>query len=473
MPIKFGTDGWRAIMGDEYTIDNVMLCAQATANLMKSQGVAKNGIIIGFDTRFGSEKFAAATAEVMAANNISTMLCDRPVPTPVVSYNVKKRGAGAGVVITASHNPAEWNGFKFKPHYGGSATPDLVSLLESQISSLEVDRKVENIPLEEACREGIVSLFDAGPIYRKNIKELVDLDSIRNAGLNVAVDSMFGSGAGYFAALLEGGDTKVIELRGEPNPLFPGMTQPEPIAHNLSQLISTIRGQSFDVGLATDGDADRLGVVCDRGKFITTLQTFALICFHQLEFMKRRGPLVRSITMTSAVDKLGKIYDVQTFVTPVGFKFLGPVMMREDALVAGEESGGYAFRGNIPERDGILSGLMILEMMVNTNKRISELVEMLTDLVGAHHYHRLDLTFKDSERKTIYDRLSVAKPKKLANRRVDSIETCDGFRFVLDGGYWSLVRFSGTEPLLRVYAEAESKFELENLIADTRAITGL
>ena len=162
MPIKFGTDGWRAIMGDEYTIDNVMLCAQATANLMKSQGVAKNGVIIGFDTRFGSEKFAAATAEVMAANNIRTMLCDRPVPTPVVSYNVKKRGAGAGVVITASHNPAEWNGFKFKPHYGGSATPDLISLLESQISSLEVDRKVKNIPLEEACREGIVNLFDAG-----------------------------------------------------------------------------------------------------------------------------------------------------------------------------------------------------------------------------------------------------------------------------------------------------------------------
>ena len=473
MPIRFGTDGWRGIIGEDYTFQNVRVCAQGTADLMEERGSSSSGLVIGYDTRFASEDFAAAAAEVTAANGIKTMLCDRAAPTPVVSYNLVARGAGAGVVITASHNPARWNGFKFKPDYGGSASPEVVSALESHIGRVEASGQVKRTRLEDARRNGTVELFDPEPMYLKNVETLVDLDAIRQAGLEVVVDSMFGAGAGYLVKLLSGGSTTVTELHGERNPAFPGMSQPEPIGQNLGKLTAMVPGRSADVGLATDGDADRLGVVDERGRFVTTLQSFALLCLHQLEVLKRRGALVRSITMTSMVDRLGELYGVPTFDTPVGFKFLGPVMMREDALLAGEESGGYAFRGNIPERDGILSGLMVLEMMVKTGKSVSELLQMLADRVGPHHYHRWDLTFDGAQREVVQGRLRAAHPAALAGRRVERIETEDGFRFLLDGGYWALVRFSGTEPLLRIYAEGKSPEEVEALLTEARAITGV
>ena len=473
MPIRFGTDGWRGIIGEDYTFQNVRVCAQGTADLMEERGSSSSGLVIGYDTRFASEEFAAAAAEVTAANGIKTMLCDRAAPTPVVSYNLVARGAGAGVVITASHNPARWNGFKFKPDYGGSASPEVVSALESHVRRVEASGQVKRTRLEDARRNGTVELFDPEPMYLKNVETLVDLDAIRQAGLEVVVDSMFGAGAGYLVKLLSGGSTTVTELHGERNPAFPGMSQPEPIGQNLGELTAMVPGRSADVGLATDGDADRLGVVDERGRFVTTLQSFALLCLHQLEVLKRRGALVRSITMTSMVDRLGELYGVPTFDTPVGFKFLGPVMMREDALLAGEESGGYAFRGSIPERDGILSGLMILEMMVKTGKSVSELLQMLADRVGPHHYHRWDLTFDGAQREVVQGRLRAAHPTALAGRRVERIETEDGFRFLLDGGYWALVRFSGTEPLLRIYAEGESPEEVEALLTEARDITGV
>ncbi|MCH7653594.1 MAG: phosphoglucomutase/phosphomannomutase family protein, partial [Chloroflexi bacterium] len=254
---------------------------------------------------------------------------------------------------------------------------------------------------------------------------------------------------------------------------FPGMAQPEPLAHNLRRLIEDVPDRSADVGLATDGDADRLGVVGEDGNFITTLHTFALLCFHQLDILKRKGPLVRSITMTSMVDRLAELYDVPVFDTPVGFKFLGPVMMQENALIAGEESGGYAFQGNIPERDGILSGLMLLDLMVKSDKSITELMDTLTEKVGPHFYDRWDLKFEESQRQAIISRLEAAKPDVIAAKSVERIDTRDGFRYVLAGGYWALVRFSGTEPLLRIYAEAESPGDVSALLAAVRDLAGV
>ena len=473
MAIKFGTEGWRGIIAEDYTFDNVRLCAQGAAEFLREQGLDSRGLVIGYDTRFASEEFAAAVAEVSTANGVTTYLCNRAAPTPVVSYNLVAREAGAGVIITASHNPARWNGFKYKPHYGGSASPEIAEQLEARIAQVEASQSVNRMSLDNAEARGLLEYIDPEPLYMGNIATLVDLGGIRRAGLKVLVDPMFGAGAGYFTKLLSGGTIKVTELHSERNPSFPGISQPEPIAHNLGTLMSSVPRRHADLGLATDGDADRLGVVDENGRFMTTLQTFALLCLHQLEVLGRRGPLVRSITMTSMVDRLGEMYGVPVFDTPVGFKHLAPAMMREDALLAGEESGGYAFRGNIPERDGILSGLMLLDMMVKTGKTPSELLSMLTDKVGPHYYDRWDLKFDARRRDSIQARVKAARPSTLAGKRVEKVDARDGLRFVLEGGYWTLVRFSGTEPLLRIYAEAESPEQVATLLGDTRAIAGV
>ena len=473
MPIKFGTDGWRALIAEDYTFDNVRLCAQGTVTLLKRHNLAGRGVVVGYDTRFSSEHFAAAVAEVFAGNGVATYLCDKAAPTPVAAYNLVSLHAGGGVIITASHNPAEWNGFKYKPDYGGSASPEIVEELEQLIADAEEAGSVARMPIEEAVSKGLVEYIDPEPAYLNHLASFVDLAGIRNAGLDIIVDSMHGAGAGYFKKLLDGGSTRVVELRAERNPAFPGMAQPEPLAHNLERLREDVPDRSADVGLATDGDADRLGVVDEDGNFVTTLQTFALLCFHQLDVLKRKGPLVRSITMTSMVDRLAELYDVPVFDTPVGFKFLGPVMMEENALIAGEESGGYAFQGNIPERDGILSGLMLLDLMVKSDKSITELMDTLTEKVGPHFYDRWDLKFEESQRQAIISRLEAAKPDVIAAKSVERIDTRDGFRYVLAGGYWALVRFSGTEPLLRIYAEAESPGDVSALLAAVRDLAGV
>lgn len=472
MPIKFGTDGWRGVIADDFTFENVRLCAQGTADMLAAS-VDGRTVVVGYDTRFGSERFAAAVAEVFAGNGLCVLLADRPAPTPAVGYNLVAREAGSGVVITASHNPLEWNGYKFKPDYGGSASPEIVAELERHVANSERTRQFKSTPLAEGIKNGQVGYFNPEPLYMENMGRLVDLNGIRAAGLNILVDSMHGSGSGYLANLISGGKTSVFELRSERNPSFPGMVQPEPLPQNLADLIGEVAETKADVGLATDGDADRLGVVDENCQFVTTLETFALLCYYQLEVLGNRGPLVRSITMTSMIDKLGKAYGVPVHDTPVGFKYLGPVMMREDALTAGEESGGYAFRGNIPERDGILSGLMLLDLIVRTGMSVSELISVIRDKVGPHSYDRIDLHFDATQRDLIEARVGDAQPQKLAGRRVEDIDTRDGYRFVLPDGYWTLIRFSGTEPLLRIYAEGESPEMVHRMLSEARNLAGV
>ena len=473
MTIRFGTDGWRGIIAEDYTFENVRLCAQGTSDYIKDQGQASRGLVIGYDTRFASEAFASAVAEVSAANWVTTFLCNRAAPTPAIAYNVVSRDAAGGAVITASHNPPEWNGFKYKPDYGGSASTEVVEQLERRIADASASGNISRLSLPMAESQGLLERIDPEPSYLGHVATLVDLEGIRRAGLKVVVDPMFGAGAGYIPKLLSGGSTEVTEIRSERNPAFPGMAQPEPIAHNLKELMSSVPGRGADVGLATDGDGDRVGIVDEQGRFVTTLQAFALMCLHLLEVLGERGPIVRSITMTSMVDRLGEEYNVPVFDSPVGFKFLGQIMMRENALLAGEESGGYAFRGHLPERDGILSGLMMLDMMVKTKKTPSELLSMLEEKLGPHHYERWDVTFDPNQRDSIQARVRRASPSSLAGRRVESIDTRDGVRFVLQGGYWALVRFSGTEPLIRIYAEAESLGEAAALLGEVRAMAGV
>ncbi len=471
--IKFGTDGWRAIIAEDFTFDNVRICAQGAADYVIAANLAPRGFVIGYDTRFASKEFAETVAEVITANGIPTFLCDSPAPTPVVSHSIVSMNAGAGAVITASHNPARWNGFKFKPEYGGSASGEIVEELERRIASVEQSGNARAMNLREAERRGLLERFDPAPDYLNHIAQFVDLDSIRNAGLNVVIDSMHGAGAGYFHSLIAGGSTRLIEIRSEINPAFPGMAQPEPIAHNLRPLVDALEDNTADVGLATDGDADRLGVIDDDANFISTTETFSLLCMHLLEVLGQSGPLVKSITMSAMIDKLADLSDVETIETPVGFKHLGPQMMATNALAAGEESGGYAFRGNIPERDGILSGLLMLDMVVKTGENPADLRSRLFEKVGVHIYDRWDVEFDPTMRDAITRRVSTSRPFDMAGRPVVGIDDRDGMKFLLEDGYWTLIRFSGTEPLLRIYAEGPSAADVAAMLGEARALAGV
>ena len=428
--------------------------------------------MVGYDTRFASEDFAAEVAQVTTGSGITTLLCDRATPTPVVSYNIVHHHAGAGAIITASHNPPQWNGFKYKADYGGSASPEVIEAIETEIDQA-MQETIPSISLSEARGKGLLKDIAASRPYLEHITQLTDITAIKNSGLRIAVDSMYGAGAGYFSHLLEGGSARLTELRGQRNPIFPGMQQPEPVAHNLSDLSAWVLSQHCDVGIALDGDADRLGLVDEHGRFISTLQTFALLALYLLEVRKERGPLVKSITMTSMIYRLGELFNVPVHETPVGFKYLGPVMIREQALAAGEESGGYAFKGHIPERDGILSGLFLLDMMVKTGKRPSELLDYLFSKVGDHYFNRLDVTFDPEQRIAIEKRVSAQKPETLGGKRVLSHDQTDGTRFMLEDGSWTLIRFSGTEPLLRIYAEAENEVQVDHLLQIARTLAGV
>ena len=471
MAIKFGTDGWRAIIGEDYTFENVRICAQGVANYLKSNNYDYSGLIIGYDTRLNSEEFAQSVAEVIAGNNIPVILCDRPAPTPVVSYNLVQRECAAGIVITASHNPPNWNGFKFKPGYGGSASPDIVSKLEDFISDVEISQEISSISIKKGLDIGLIEKINPEPSYMNHIAGMVNLKLIRDSGLNVVIDSMHGAGANYISKLLEGGSTKTFEIRSEINTDFPGMVQPEPIESNLTPLKDKIIELNGDVGLATDGDADRLGIMDEEGAYISTLHTFALICNHLTRDLKMSGPIVKSITMTSMIEKLGDINKIPVINTPVGFKYLGPVMMEENAIAAGEESGGYGFQGHIPERDGILSGLMILNMMALTEKNPSELIIDLEEIVGPHHYSRIDTEFDPKNKVQIIKKVSSTYPKSIAGIPVVKIDDQDGYKFILQDNYWGLIRFSGTEPLMRIYAEGKDAKMVTEILSECQSYT--
>lgn len=472
-PIKFGTDGWRGVIADDFTFENVRIVAQATAEWLKREKQASKGVVIGYDTRFLSGSFAGAVAEVMAANDIKTALTSSFVPTPALSWAVRDRGAGGGVMLTASHNPARWNGFKVKPYYGGSAPAEVTSAIENAIPAIAAANRTVSRPLGEAEAEGIVERIDVRAGYLKALSTFVDIEAIQKAGWHVLIDPMFGSAQGWMPRLLQGGATSIRELHSERNPSFPGLRAPEPIAHNLKESMALIEEGGFDVGLALDGDADRFGLIDEQGNFITQLQTFALLVYYFLEVRGERGPIVRSVTMTRMIDRLGELYDCPVHETAVGFKYLGAKMMETNALIAGEESGGSAFRGHIPERDGLLAGLFILDFMTRTGKRPSELLADLYAKVGPHEYDRVDVTIRPEEREAIEAHVQANEPEKIAGFRVIGRDEIDGYRFNLEGGWWLLLRFSGTEPLLRIYAEMPSGSLVQDALAQGEEIAGI
>jgi phosphomannomutase len=465
--IRFGTDGWRARIAEDFTFENVARCSQGLADRLKAEGIAAKGLVVGYDTRFLSREFAERVAMVMAGNGIKAYLSEKAAPTPVVSFNVLHHQAAGAAIITASHNPANWNGFKFKPEYAGSATQEVTDQLELAIAE---SGPVQQIPLTRASDEGLIVEFDPDPPYMERMSKLIDLPAIRSAGLRVTVDSMFGAGAGYIARLIAGGSTTVEEINGYRNPAFPGMEQPEPIAHNLTTLIERIKAGGASVGLALDGDADRVGVVDEHGRFVTTLEVFSLLALYLLENKGEKGALVKGVTSSSMLNRLGERFGVDVHEMKVGFKYIGPRMSEVDALMGGEESGGFAFRGHIPERDGVLSGLYILEYMAKTGSTPSQLVQHLLDQVGSHYYKRRDVSFDPQDRTRIEELqrgIGDGGLTEVAGLHVRQTDEIDGRRLVFDDA-WLIIRFSGTEPLLRLYAEA-GKPELVEALLDGAA----
>ena len=468
--IKFGTDGWRGRIADDYTFANVRRCAQGFASYMLEEGQAGQWIVVGHDKRFHGENFAVSVAEVLAGNGLKVYLTDGSSPTPVISYSVIAQGAVGAINVTASHNPPTDNGFKVRDENGGAIAPDGLNKIEALIPASA--EQVKSTPFAQAKAEGKIVVFDPNPKYIAHLKELIDLEPIKNAGLKVMVDPMWGNGIGWLTDLLGGGKTEIIEIHNSRNPLFPEMSRPEPIPPNVDVGLKATVDHGADVLVIFDGDADRVGIGDEKGTFVNQLQVYGLLAYYLLEVRGERGPIVKTLSTTKMLNKLGEIYDVPIYETGVGFKYVAPKFLETDALIGGEESGGYAFRGNVPERDGILAGLYMLDMMVKLNRKPSELLALLFSKVGAHYYNRIDTPFK-GERQEKIDNILSANPETIGGLKVTELVTIDGFQFLLEDGGWLLIRFSGTEPIIRVYCETKHEDKVEAILQDGLKIAGI
>ncbi|MFN8460389.1 MAG: phosphoglucomutase/phosphomannomutase family protein [Anaerolineales bacterium] len=468
--ISFGTDGWRGYIAEDYTFDNVRRATQGFASYLVEKGFGGKWVVVGHDKRFHSENFAAAVAEVLAGNGLNVYLTDGATPTPVIAFAVVDKKACGAVNITASHNPPTDNGFKVRDPNGGAIDPEGLSRIEALIPDSPSEAK--RVSIQDAKQDGKVVVFDASEAYIKNLHKLVDIQKIKDAGFVVMMDAMWGNGAGWFTRLLAGGKTKVIEIHNERNPSFPEMKRPEPIRPNIDVGLKATVANKADVLLITDGDADRCGIGDENGEFIDQLRVYALLALYLLEIRGERGDIVKTLSTTTMLNKLGQIYNVPVHETGVGFKYVAPKMIETNAMIGGEESGGYAFRNNVPERDGILAGLYFLDFMVQTGKKPTELLKMLFDKVGEHFYDRVDTPFS-GDRKTREQKILDANPKTIGGLKVTELVTVDGFQFKLEDGGWLLIRFSGTEPIMRVYCETTHKDKVKAILDDGLKVAGI
>lgn len=472
--IRFGSDGWRGVIAKDYTFLNVQRVAQAVADYMRNEtGTANRGVVVGYDRRFASEHFAAAAAEVLAGNGIRVFLTHDAVPTPVVSYSVRSRRAAGAIIITASHNPPMDNGFKVRDDRGAAIAPAGLAQIEARIP--DSAKAIVRTSLKAAKKNGLIEVFDPAPAYVAYAKENVDLERIKRAGISVVCDAFWGVGAGWFDRLLAGGATTLHGIRQDRNPIFPGMQQPEPIPPNIDALLRAVAQEGADVGIANDGDADRIGLADEKGRFITQLQVAGLLALYLLQMRNQRGPIVKTLSSTVMLNRLGHRFGLSVFDTAIGPKYVGQKVIETDAMLGATESGGFMFRG-FPERDGILAALYILDLMARTGKKPSQLLDWLYDTVGARYYYdRIDTPFPPDDRDEIWQRVRRASPDSIAGLAVTGVDTIDprGFKFHLADGGWLLVRFSGTEPIIRVYSEATDEARVTPLLNAGLELAGL
>ncbi len=469
MQIKFGTDGWRGVIARDFTFANLSLVAQATMDYLNREGLGDKILVIGYDRRFLSRDFARRVAEIAAGNGIKVRLTDGYAPTPAVSWAVHEMGASAGIMITASHNPPEYNGFKVKESYGGSARPATTKILEEIVAyNVANERRVVDSPFEEAQRKGMVELFDPCENYFHQISRYVDLNLIAKSGIAAVVDPMYGAGSGFIPRLLNGVD----EIHNTENPSFGGVA-PEPIGDNLQELCALLKGGKYKVGLALDGDADRIGAVDETGEFFSSHCIFTVILRHLIEHKGLRGGVVKTVSTTRMVDLLAAKYELPLFETPIGFKHICELMLEKDILMGGEESGGLGVKGHIPERDGILLGLLLLEAMAVSGKGLRQLLVETMDEIGHFFYRRIDRRIEDAAKEQLINRLKTDPPDVIDGRKISGTNFSDGFKFIFDNGDWLLIRPSGTEPVLRLYSEAATPDQVDRLLRAAVAIAGI
>ena len=463
--IKFGTDGWRGRIADDYTFANVRRCAEGYARYIRATSKATQpAVVIGYDKRFQSEDFAAAAAEVLAGHGIKVWLTAGPTPTPVIAFAVGAQKADGAINITASHNPPQDNGFKVRDHTGGAIAPAGLAQIEAAIPRSEAE--VARMDYDKAIAQGLITLFDPSDAYIANLERLVDLKALADAGLKIVADPMWGNGAGWLPRLIGGRKTEIIEIHNQRNPIFPEMSRPEPIPPNVNVGLAKTKEVGAHCCCITDGDADRCGFGDEHGGFINQLRAYALLALYLLDVRGERGAIVKTLSTTSMLEKLGALYHVPVYETGVGFKYVAPKMLETNAMIGGEESGGYAFRGNAPERDGILANLYFLDLQVRTGKTPSQLIDWLFGKVGPHYYDRIDARIDPAQREAIKARLNAAQPDQLAGLRVVRKDTTDGYKFILEDGGWLLIRMSGTEPLMRVYCETSKESLVQPILQD-------
>ncbi len=470
--IIFGTDGWRARIAEDYTFANVRRATQGFAEYLKAHHLADRGVVIGYDRRFGSDSFAEASAEIMAGNGIRVWLTCKNTPTPVISYSVVEREAGGAINITASHNPPADNGFKVRDPQGAAISPEGLAEIEAAIPA-SADG-AHRMALDEAVASELVTVWDPDPAYITHLETLVDVGRLRDAGMRILVEPMWGNAAGWFPRLLGGGTNTIWEMHADHNPLFPEMGRPEPIEPNITPALRRTVEMGADVLLINDGDADRMGIGDENGQYVDQLRAFSLLAYYLLEVRGERGPIVKTVSASSMLDRLALKYGVALYETGVGFKYVAPKVVEVDALIGGEESGGYAFRGNVPERDGILGNLYFLDFMLQTGKSASQLVTQLFDTLGqAYYYDRIDVRFPAEKRPHTQALIDNAVPSQVAGLPLTDIVTIDGRKFILGDKGWLLIRFSGTEPIMRVYCEVTDKALVQPVLQAGMMLAGL
>jgi alpha-D-glucose phosphate-specific phosphoglucomutase len=467
--ITFGTDGWRGIIADDFTGANLRLVAQATANHFLTAGAPSHRtVIVGYDTRAQGEYFAVEAAKIMAANGLKPILSAQPCSSPAVSYLVAKLNACGGVMITASHNPPSFNGFKIKAYYGGSASPQIITKIEAELQTL-VDAGTV-VPTPSLTRYDL-AVEDFRPAYLGHLTTLVDLELIKSAGFKILIDPMHGSGAGYISSILrDAGLDDVIEIRGERNPYFGGVN-PEPVAQNMGATFDAVKRYEADIALVTDGDADRVGAADSRGNFIDCHRIFSVLLKHLAEYRQWTGDVVKTVSTTQLINKISAKYGRKVYETPIGFKYICDLMLEEDIMIGGEESGGIGIKNHIPERDGVLMSLLMLEAMAVRGKKFEYLIDEIMLEYGDHEYFRVDLHPDASKMPDITARLKEFDAGSFAGHSIKEISKKDGTKLIFEDDSWLLLRPSGTEPVVRVYSEASTSHQVAELIeAGTKTV---
>ncbi|TET54255.1 MAG: phosphoglucomutase/phosphomannomutase family protein [Actinobacteria bacterium] len=454
----FGTDGYRGIIAKDFDFKVVGKLTQALVKSLKEKK-SNPYLLIGYDTRFMSDKFASYAAQIALDSGAKTEITKNFIPTPILSYAVTDRKADAGIVITASHNPFYYNGFKIKNENGCSATPEQIESLKPYLEE-KMDLPTFNFHSKPGCE-----IFEPKKSYYKHINKIVKKDKLKETGLKVVVDPMYGAGRTYFKELLESYNLDVCEIHNQSNPAFGGL-HPEPINEQLDDLRNAVLEQKADIGLALDGDADRSGVIDDKGNFVNSHQIFALLLFHLFENKKKKGLVVKTYSTTSLVDIMAESYGLEIKQTPIGFKHISNLMLTEDVLIGGEESGGIGLKGHIPERDGLLIGLMLIELMVETGKHISELINDLDKRFGTFAYGRVDKITRPETKAMFYQTLESKNVPSTVNKKLRRLLNKDGYKFEFEDRSWLMFRLSGTESVVRIYAEASDPDEVKKLLIE-------